>query len=110
MMEKLEGFFSRKAAEYSAKYEENSEERVAAHYGFFEGAKFEHERLTRWNDAKEILPDPYKLVEVKHCTSGLLRVSTAWMAPCDAGGYVWTIDGTTRLINSTNVISWRDII
>lgn len=109
MMEKLEGFFGRKAAEYSAKYEENCEERVAAHYGFFEGAKFEHDRLTRWNDAKVILPDYYQVVEVKYRSSGLLRISTAWMAPGDSGGYVWTIEATTRRINAANIIGWRNI-
>lgn len=109
-MEKLEGFFGRKAAEYSEKYEDNSDERVAAHYGFFEGAKFEHERLTRWNDAKVIRPENYKVVEVKYRSGRLLRISTAWMGPGDAGGYAWTIDGTQRLIHEANIIGWRDII
>lgn len=109
-MEKLEGLFGRKAAEYSAKYEENSEERVAAHYGFFEGANFEHDRLARWNDSKDILPDYYKVVEIKFRSGRLLRVSTAWMAPGDAGGYLWTIDGTSCCINVADVIGWREII
>lgn len=66
-------------------------------------------RLTRWHDPKEELPEYYKAVEIKHRRSGLIRISTAWMSAGDAGGYLWTIDGTNVLVNAKNVIGWREI-
>lgn len=73
------------------------------------GAKAKHEEMTRWHDPKEELPEYYKAVEIKHRRSGLIRISTAWMSAGDAGGYLWTIDGTNVLVNVKNVIGWREI-
>ena len=71
--------------------------------------KSEHAELTRWNDPKEELPEYYKAVEIKHRRSGIIRISTAWMSAGDAGGYLWTIDGTNVLVNDKHVIGWREI-
>lgn len=70
---------------------------------------FEREELTRWHDPKEELPEYYKVVEVKWYGSGLIRISTAWLSAGDAGGYLWTIEGTSRLINVRNILGWREI-
>lgn len=69
--------------------------------------KAQREELTRWHDPKEELPEYYKAVEVKYKLSGLIRISTAWLSAGDAGGYLWTIDGTNRIIK--NIIGWREI-
>lgn len=71
--------------------------------------KSEHEELMRWHDPKEELPEYYKVVEVKWYGSGLIRISTAWLSAGDAGGYLWTIEGTSRLINVKNILGWREI-
>lgn len=73
------------------------------------GAEDEREELIRWHDPKEELPEYYKAVEIKHRRSGLIYISTAWMSAGDAGGYLWTIDGTNVLVNVKNVIGWREI-
>jgi hypothetical protein len=71
--------------------------------------KSEHTGLTRWHDPKYELPEYYKVVEVKWYGSGLIRISTAWLSAGDAGGYLWTIEGTSRLINVKNILGWREI-
>ena len=70
--------------------------------------KSEHAELTRWHDPKEELPEYYKVVEVKWYGSGLIRISTAWLSAGDAGGYLWTIEGTIRLISVKNILGWRE--
>lgn len=60
-------------------------------------------------DPKEELPEYYKVVEVKWYGSGLIRISTAWLSAGDAGGYLWTIEGTSRLISVKNILGWREI-
>lgn len=76
---------------------------------YIDGAEAEHKLLTRWHDPKEELPEYYKVVEVKWYDYGLIRISTAWLSAGDAGGYLWTIEGTSRLINVKNIIGWREI-
>lgn len=76
---------------------------------YIAGAKAQYEELTRWHDPKEELPEYYKVVEVKWYGSGLIRISTAWLSAGDAGGYLWTIEGTSRLINVKNILGWREI-
>ena len=76
---------------------------------FIQLIKSEREELTRWHDPKEVLPEYYKVVEIKHRSSGVIRISTAWMSVGDDGGYLWTIDGTNVLVNVKNVIGWRPI-
>lgn len=71
--------------------------------------KSERAELTRWRNPKEELPEYYKVVEVKWYGSGLIRISTAWLSAGDAGGYLWTIEGTSRLINVKNILGWREI-
>lgn len=66
-------------------------------------------RLTKWHDPKEELPEYYKAVEIKHCGSGQTTISTAWLSAGDAGGYLWTIDGTNVLVNAKHVVGWREI-
>lgn len=78
-------------------------------WGYIAGAQCEHELLTRWHDPKEELPEYYKVVAVKWYGSGLNHISTAWLSAGDAGGYLWTIEGTSRLINVKNIIGWREI-
>lgn len=73
------------------------------------GAKSEHDMLTKWNDPKEEMPEYYKAVEIKYRRSGLSRISIAWVSAGDAGGYLWTIDGTDVLVNTERVIGWREI-
>lgn len=73
------------------------------------GAEAEHDLLTRWHDPKEELPEYYKVVAVKWYGSGQTRISTAWLSAGDAGGYLWTIEGTNRLINVKNILGWREI-
>lgn len=80
-----------------------------ARESYISGAKDEHELLTRWHDPKEVLPEYYKVVEVKWYDSGQIRISTAWLSAGDAGGYLWTIEGTSRLINVKNILGWREI-
>lgn len=76
---------------------------------FTEGANWMMRELTHWHDPKEVLPEYYKVVEIKHRSSGIIRISTAWMSVGDDGGYLWTIDGTNVLVNVKNVIGWRPI-
>lgn len=76
---------------------------------YIAGAKAQYEELTRWHNPKEELPEYYKVVEVKWYGSGLIRISTAWLSAGDAGGYLWTIEGTSRLINVKNILGWREI-
>lgn len=71
--------------------------------------KSERAELTRWHNPKEELPEYYKVVEVKWYGSGLIRISTAWLSAGDAGGYLWTIEGTSRLISVKNILGWREI-
>ena len=77
--------------------------------GFKAGAESEHDMLTKWNDPKEELPEYYKVVEIKYRISGLSRISIAWISAGDAGGYLWTIDGTDVLVNAKHVVGWRPI-
>lgn len=69
----------------------------------------QRKELTKWNDPDEELPEYYKVVEIKYRISGLSRISIAWISAGDAGGYLWTIDGTDVLVNAKHVIGWRPI-
>ena len=80
-----------------------------ARESYITGAKDKHAELTRWHDPKEELPEYYMAVEIKHCGSGQTTISTAWLSAGDAGGYLWTIDGTNVLVGVKNVIGWREI-
>lgn len=95
--------------EMSRDYQRSDEDDGTTATAFQNGAEWMREEMTRWHDPIEETPEPYKVVEVKYRSSGMIRISTAWVAPGDAGGYDWTIDGTNRTINRTKVIGWREI-
>lgn len=76
---------------------------------FVAGANWMRKELTKWNDPDEELPEYYKVVEIKYRISGLSRISIAWISAGDAGGYLWTIDGTDVLVNAKHVVGWRPI-
>lgn len=104
-----------RAREYAHQYRRDAhdlkgERADAAFAAYCQGAEDERKELTHWHDPKEELPEYYKAVEIKHRRSGLIRISTAWMSAGDAGGYLWTIDGTNVLVNVKNVIGWREIL
>jgi hypothetical protein len=90
-------------------YQRSDEDDGTTATAFQNGAEWMRKELTRWRDPKEELPEYYKVVEVKWYGSGLIRISTAWLSVGDAGGYLWTIEGTSRLINVRNILGWREI-
>lgn len=88
-------------------YQRSNEDYGTTASAFIAGAEWMRREPTRWHDPKDEMPEYYKAVEVKYKLSGLIRISTAWLSAGDAGGYLWTIDGTNRIIK--NIIGWREI-
>lgn len=95
--------------EMSRDYQRSDEDDGTTATAFQNGAEWMCKELTRWHDPKEELPEYYKAVEIKHCGSGQTTISTAWLSAGDAGGYLWTIDGTNVLVNVKHIIGWREI-
>lgn len=95
--------------EIARDYQRSDEDDGTTATAFQNGAEWMRKELTRWHDPKEELPQYYNVVEVKWYGSGLSRISTAWLSAGDAGGYLWTIEGTSRLINVRNILGWREI-
>lgn len=106
--QKLKAGYEAEIAKYKRDLDESWEREKIACKAVAEKRE-EITRLTEWNDPDEELPEYYKVVEIKYRISGLSRISIAWISAGDAGGYLWTIDGTDVLVNAKHVIGWRPI-
>ena len=83
--------------------------RTAYFKGYEAGSRDMQDMITRWTDPMEMLPEYYKVVEIKYARAHALCIAIAWISVTDAGDLVWTIDGTNSLVNHNEVVGWRPI-
>ena len=68
------------------------------------------EKLTRWNDPKQELPDDFKPVEVKYSRAGHISHAVAYVRDHeDYNVKIWMVDCTKHIIDPYKVIGWREI-
>lgn len=77
--------------------------------GYEAGSRDMEDAITRWIDPVAMLPEYYKVVEIKYTRSHALCISTAWIGVTDAGEFIWTIDGTGIMVRHSEVVGWRRI-
>lgn len=78
--------------------------------GYAQGVQSEHEELTRWRDPRKELPPLYDNIMVKYMASDRCEnIAIVWRSAGDAGGYNYTISGTSVTMNSRDVLGWRPI-
>lgn len=77
--------------------------------GYEAGSRDMEDAITYWIDPMVMLPEYYKVVEIKYTHSRAFCISTAWISVTDTGELVWTIDGTGILVKHSEVVGWRRI-
>lgn len=77
--------------------------------GYEAGSRDMQDMITRWTDPMEMLPEYYKIVEIKYARAHALRIAIAWISVTDRGELIWTIDGTDALVEHSEVAGWRPI-